>query len=569
MTTATAQARPCRLAGLVPALDWLRRYQRAWLRGDVVAALTTWALVVPQAVAYSQIAQLPPQAGLFAAFAGLLGYALFGSSRQLIVSPTSATAAISASLVAPIALGDMTRFGALSAALAILVGIVLVVLGVLHMGFVSRFISAAVQAGFMFGLGLTIIVGQVPAVLGIPKGEGDFFPQLGHVLTHLGDANGWTAAIGLGGLAVLLGLKRIAPAVPAALLVVVAGIVVVALGGLADHGVAIIGNVDGGVPTPALPSVGWDELVALLPGAMAIAVIGYAETATVGESLADEHGYNVHPDRELTATGLANVLAGLFQGFITGGGASQSAANDRAGAQTQLVSLLVSGLTVLTAVALLPLFRDLPQATLGAIVIGAVVGFLNVPALRRIGRLRRDSLLLALFTLLGVLVLGVLGGLLLAVAISILLLLGHQSRPGSSTLGRLPNTGAYVALENEPAARTDPGLLAFRLNAPLLFINAKLLRDRIREQLHGADPPVRIVLLDLRFTPELDVESVNVLAALHRELHEQGVTLWLANVRAAVHDMLRRSGLADQIGEAHLYGTMADATPDIRDALSS
>jgi len=354
-----------RLARLVPAVDWLARYRRAWLRGDVVAALTTWALVVPQAIAYAQIADLPPQAGLFAAFAGLLGYALLGSSRQLVVSPTSSTAAITAALVAPVAAGDVARFGALAAALAILVGLVLALLGLLHMGFVSRFISAGVQAGFMFGLGLTIIVGQVPKLLGVPKGDGDFFPQLVHLLTRLDDTNAWTAAIGLGSLAVLFAAKRLAPALPAALGVVVAGIAVVALFGLAGHGVEVIGRVEGAVPVLAVPAVAWRDLLALLPGALAIAVIGYAESATVAESLADEHGYSVRPDRELVAIGGANVLAGLFQGFITGGGASQSAANDRAGAQTQLVSLLVSGLTVLTAVALLPLFRDLPQAVLG------------------------------------------------------------------------------------------------------------------------------------------------------------------------------------------------------------
>jgi SulP family sulfate permease len=224
---------------------------------------------------------------------------------------------------------------------------------------------------------------------------------------------------------------------------------------------------------------------------------------------------------------------------------------------------------VLTAVALLPLFRDLPQAALGAIVISAVIGFLNLPALGRIRRLRRDSFALALAALLGVLVLGVLGGLLLAVAISVVLLLVGQSRPGSSVLGRLPTSDVYVALENEPAARTDPGLLVFRVNAPLLFVNAKLLRDRIREQLRQADAPVRIVLLDLQFTPQLDIESVNVLVALHRELHEQNAALWLANVRAEVLGMLRRSGLADDIGEAHLYRTIADAAPDVRAALSS
>jgi SulP family sulfate permease len=449
-----------------------------------------------------------------------------------------------------VAAGDVARFGALAAMLAILVGLVLALLGLLHMGFVSRFISAGVQAGFMFGLGLSIIVGQVPKLLGVSGGEGSFFPQLGHLLTSLDEVNGWTAAIGLGSVAVLLAAKRAAPTLPAALAVVVAGIAVVALFGLAGHGVEVIGRVEGAMPGLVLPGVGWSDLVALLPGAMAIAVIGYAESATVAESLADEHGYTVRPNRELIAIGGANVLAGLFQGFITGGGASQSAANDRAGARTQLVSLLVSGLTVLTAVALLPLFRDLPQAVLGAIVIGAVVGFLNVPALRRIARLRRDSFVMALLALAGVLVFGVLGGLLLAVVISILVLLDRQSRPGSTV-------------------RTEPGLLVFRLDAPMLFLNAKLLRDRVRELLAAAPEPVRIVLLDLRFTHELDVEDINVLAALHAELAQRGVALWLGNVRAAVHERLRLGGLAAAVGEDRLYRTLADAAPDVRAALDA
>ena len=318
------------------------------------------------------------------------------------------------------AAGDVARFGALAAMLAILVGLVLALLGLLHMGFVSRFISAGVQAGFMFGLGLSIIVGQVPKLLGVSGGEGSFFPQLGHLLTSLDEVNGWTAAIGLGSVAVLLAAKRAAPTLPAALAVVVAGIAVVALFGLAGHGVEVIGRVEGAMPGLVLPGVGWSDLVALLPGAMAIAVIGYAESATVAESLADEHGYTVRPDRELLAIG---------------------------GANTQLVSLLVSGLTVLTAVALLPLFSDLPQAVLGAIVIAAVAGFLNLAALRRIARLRRASFVLAMVALAGVLIFGVLGGLLLAVVISILLLLDRQSRPGSTV-------------------RTEPGLLVFRLDAP-------------------------------------------------------------------------------------------------------
>jgi SulP family sulfate permease len=543
----------------VPAVGWLRHYRRAWLRGDVVAALTTWALVVPQAIAYAQIAGLPPQAGLFAAFAGLLGYGLFGTCRQLIVSPTSSTAAISAAIVAPVALGDPERYAAASAALAMLVGVVLIALGLLRMGFVSRFISAGVQVGFMFGLGLTIIVGQLPKLLGVPPGDGTFFGQAADLLGHLGDTNGWTAAIGLGSLAVLLGLKRVAPAVPAALAVVVAGIALVALFDLSARGVEVIGSVDGGVPLPAIPSVSWHDLLGLLPGAVAVAIIGYAESATVAESMGTEHGYDVEPDRELRAVGIANILSGLFQGFITGGGASQTAANDRAGAQTQLVSLLVAGLTVVTTIALLPLFRDLPQAALGAVVISAVVGFLNLAAMGRVRRLRRDSFVIALVAMVAVLALGVLQGLILAVVVSVGAFLIRSSRPSSSVLGRVPGTTAYVALEHAPAARTEPGRLVYRLNAPLLFVNAKRLRDGIRDELGDADPPVRVVLLDLSFTPELDIESVNVLGSLRSELERQGVALWLAGVHAQVLEMLDRSGLADQIGRGHLYRDVEDA----------
>jgi sulfate permease, SulP family len=527
----------------VAAVEWLRHYRRAWLRGDVVAALTTWALVVPQAIAYGQIAGLPPQAGLFAAFAGLLGYGLFGTCRQLIVSPTSSTAAISAAIVAPVALGDPGRYAAASAALAMLVGVVLIGLGQLRMGFVSRFIAAGVQVGFMFGLGLTIIVGQLPDLLGVPAGGGNVFGKAGDLLGRLGDVNPWTAAVGLASLAVLLGLKRALPAAPAALLVVVGGIAAMALFDLTAHGVDVIGEIDGAVPLPALPSVGWEELLGLLPGALAVAIIGYAESATVAESMGNEHGYDVVPDRELRAVGIANILSGLFRGFIVGGGASQSAANDRAGAQTQLVSLLVSGLTVVTAVALLPLFRDLPQAALAAVVISAVLGFLDLAAMERVRRLRRDSFVVALVSLVAVLALGVLQGLIVGVVISVGILLIRTSRPGATV-------------------RRAPGLLVYRLNAPLLYVNAKRVRDAIRDELGDRAAPVGVVLLDLSFTPELDIQDVNVLASLHHQLDGQGVALWLGGVHAQVQDMLVRSGLADRIGRDRLYRGVDEAIAD-------
>ncbi|MCI0686442.1 MAG: sulfate permease [Sporichthyaceae bacterium] len=545
-------------ARALPAAGWLTGYRRSWLRGDLIAALTVWALVVPQAIAYANIAGLPPQSGLFATFAALLAYALLGTSRQLIVSPTSSTAAISAALVAPLAMGDRDDFVALSAALALLVGTVLVVLGLLKMGFVSRFIAEAVTTGFMVGLGFFIIAGQLGGLLGIPVDADGFFPKIADLVSHLGEINGWTAAIGLGGLALVLGLGRLAPWTPAPLLLIAAGIAVVAVLDLADQGVAVIGELDGALPTPKLPLVGWTDLMLLLPGALAVAVIGYAESTTVAESMAEEHGYEIRPDQELRAVGTANVLAGLFQGFITGGGASQSAANDRAGARTPLVSLIVSGLTVLTAVALLPLFRDLPQAALSAIVISAVLGFINIPALRRIARLRRDSFVLAMVAMAGVLLLGVLPGLILAVAISVLLVLVRLARPRSSVLGRLPG-GGYAAVGAASAARAEPGVLVYRLDAPLLALNAKLARDEVRALVDEATVPVRVVVLDLGASSDLDVSGISMLTALKRDLHDRGAELRLAGVHHGVRTMLDRGGLTTQLGESRIFRTVEDA----------
>jgi SulP family sulfate permease len=548
----------------LPIAAWLPSYQRGWLKADLVAGLTVWALVVPQAIAYGQIAGLPPEAGLSAAFAGMLGYALLGTSRQLVVSPTSSTAAVSAAIVAPLALGDPSRYLTLAAALAILTGVIFILLGRWRAGFISQFIATAVQAGFMFGLGLTIIVGQAAKVFGISGGEGDFFPQLWHLLTHLGETNAWTLAVGLASLAALLLLKRYVPAAPAALIVVAAAIVLVAALGLADRGVTTLGVASGSLPLPALPAIGLNDVVALLPGAVAISVIGVAESIIVAEEFADEHRYEIRPDQELIAAGGANVLAGLFQGFIVAGGASQSAANDRAGARTEIAALVAAALTVITAVALLPLFRDLPDAVLGAIVIVAVLGFLRVNELQRIRRIRRDSFVGAIFALAAVLVLGILPGLLLAVGLSLLLLLGRASRPQGSVLGKLPGESAYVDVERSPEAEVEAGVLVFRLNAALIFFNAKSLRDLVRERVRDVNPPPRLVLVDMEFSPGLDVEGADTLVELRDELGEHDTELWLANVRGPVADLLRRR-TEDEASDLRSYRTIDTALRAWRD----
>jgi high affinity sulfate transporter 1 len=542
---------------VLPIATWLPAYQRAWLKPDLIAGVTVWAVVVPQAIAYAQIAGLPPQAGLFTAFAGSLAYGLFGTSHQLVVSPMSGAAAVSAALVAPLALGDPERYVDLSAALAILAGLIFIVLGWWKAGFISQFVAPAVQAGFLFGLGLTIIVGQAAKLLGVSDDEGSFFQQLRHLLAHLDETNGWTAVLGLAGLAAMLALGRLAPAMPAALIVVGLAIVVVSLFDLADRGVAVVGHIARDVPLPTLPtSIRFDDLGALFAGALAIALIGYTETNSVSEQFAEEHRYDIRPNQELVALGAANISSGLFQGFVTGGGASQSAANDKAGAKTQVAILILAALTFLTASLLLPLFENLPTAILGAIVISAVLGFLNVPALRRIRRLRGDSFALAIVALAGVLVLGILPGLLLAVALSVLLLLGRESRPSTSVLGSLPGTRAFVDVARNPEAEVEQRRLVVRFEAPLLFVNAGWLRDSLRQRIRETTPPPTIVVLDLQMSADLDIKGLDTLAKLAEELTESGIELRLANVHGHVRDMLRRGGLEAKFGQERISATM-------------
>jgi high affinity sulfate transporter 1 len=545
------------IARYLPILGWLPGYRVAGLPRDVIAAVTVWALVVPQAIAYAQIAGLPPQQGLFAAAGGLLGYGLMGTCRQLIVSPTSSTAAISASLVGAIALGDVTRLAPLSSALAILCGVAFVILGLLRLGFVSRFIPAAVQVGFMFGLGMTIIVGQLTAILGVPATSGTFVEQTRQLLATLPDTDLWTLGLGLIASALLLGGARWAPAVPWALVVVVGGIVAVAVLGLADRGVAVIGLIDGAFPLPAIPAIAPDDLFALVPGAIAIAVVGSAESLTVAQRFAEQHRYEIDPDQELRANGGSNVVAGLLQGFIVGGGASQSAAAERAGASSPVVSLMVAALTVLTSVALLPLFQDLPQPVLGAIVISAVVGFLRVAEMRRLAALRRDSFWFAVAALVGTLVLGILSGLIISVLLALVLLLVHLARPDVSVMGRDP-VGGLVSLARAPDATTTPGVLVLRLDAPMLFLNAGTLHARIRQAASGQDPRPTVVVLDLSMSMDLDVGSLDVLERLDEQLRHEGLELRLVGLHRMARAMLERA-VAIGSRPLALYATMDDA----------
>lgn len=530
-----------------PLAAWLSGYQRDWLAADLVAGLIVWSVVVPQAVAYAQIAGLPPSAGLAAAPGALLAYALLGTSRSLVVSATTATAAVSATAVGHVAGGDAASFAALSAALALVTAAVLVAAGALRLGGVTDLISKPVLTGFLFGLGLTVAVGQLPKLLGVTGGSGDFFQKLWHVLGELDSTSGWTVAVGAVSVALLIVLPRVSPQLPATLVVLVFSIVVSRALDLPGRGVDVVGALPSALPDPTVPDVSGRDLLELLPAAVGVMLLACAEGIGVARSVASERGYRVDPNRELVAVGGSNLLAGLSSGFVQSGGASQTAAANRAGGKTQLTSIVAAGLVLLTGAFLAPLFEDLPQAALGAIVIVAVSGFWRVAELRRFAHVRTSALVLALVALVGVLLFGILAGLVIAATLSLVLVVQVFSRPSVGTLARDPQTGAWGRGDRHADWQPVPGVVVARSEGPLFYANAANVKERLLGIVRGLEQPPEALVLDLGANYDLDLEALDMLAELTDALAADGIELRLAQVHVAVLEILRRGGLADRL----------------------
>jgi len=518
------------------------------------------SVVVPQAVAYAQIAGLPPSAGLAAAPVAMLAYALVGTSKTLVVSATTATSALSAAVVGPLAHHDVKRFAALSAALAIVAGVVLAVAGFLRAGAVMDFISKPVTTGFLFGVGLIVAMGQLPKLFGVPAGSGGFFRQLGDLVRSLDDTSWWTFGVAAASIAALVVLGRVAPKLPATLVVLVGSIVVSASVGLSGHGVDVVGKLPTATPDPAIPDVGWGDLVKLLPAAFGVMIVS-AEAVSVSRSIASLDGYEVDVNRDLVALGGSNLLAGFSSGFVQSGGASQTMAAERSGGKTQLLSLVAAGLVLLTGLFLAPLFKDLPQATLGAIVIVAIAGFFRVDELRRLARLRRSAVVLALTALVGVLALGVLPGLLFAAVISLVLVMQRLTRPPLAVLARDPASGTWGNAARHEDWAAVPGVLVVAAEGPIFYANATATKSRIMHAVDAEEPQPRLVVLDLSRNDDIDVGSVDTLGDLADALAARGVELRLADVHVPVAELLQRSGLAARVRSERALDTAVSAPP--------
>jgi sulfate permease, SulP family len=541
-----------------PILQWLPTYQRGWLRFDLIAGLTILALLIPEGMAYAELAGLPPQTAFYAAPIGLLLYAIFGTSRQLMVAVSAVIATMSAAAVAPLAAAGSLEYAALSAALALLAGIISVVAGLFKLGRIASFFSESVLVGFITGLALTVAIKQVPKLFGIESGSGNFWERLYDIIIHLPETHRLTLIVGALSIALLLFLEHRFHKIPAALVVMIAGILASALFGFAARGVHVVGEISAGFVPPKIPDVSLQDLWLLLPGALGIALVNFAEAYGPARGFAGKHKYEIDPNQELIGLGAANMGAGLFQGFSIGSSLSKSAANDRAGAKTPVALLVCAGLTLIVALFLTPLFAPLPEAVLGAVVIVAVIGMMKFKKMRHLWELRRVDFWLAVVALFGVLTFEALEGLLIAVIISLALLVWRASQPRFSLLGRTPAGLEFGDVTQYPENKTIPGLLIIRPNQSLFFANADSLRAAMVDAVRASQPPARAVVLDLEMTHEVDMPGAEMLAELKEKLTGEQVDLLLSRVRYPVRDLLDRSGVTQQIGAENFYARTID-----------
>jgi high affinity sulfate transporter 1 len=552
----SAGSKKNRLHRYVPITAWLPEYQSAWLRPDLIAGLGVWAMTIPQAMAYAGIAGVPAVYALYTVPLAMIAYAIFGTSRTLSMGPESALAILSAAAVGALAAQGSQEYLALTLAMALVVGVLFVIFGLLRLGWVANFMSNPVLRGFLQGLALVIIVSQVPTLLGITGGDGNVFQELWAIIEQLPEANSATTIIGLSSLALLFALKRFAPRLPGAFITVILAILVTTILGLTEDGVDAVGLVDAGLPPLGIPDVPLQDLVLLVPGALAIVLVGYAQSYGMAKTAAETTGGDIDPDQEMIAYGLSNAASGLSSGFVTGGSLSRTSTILGAGGRTQMSSLVNAGLVILTLVLLMPLFQNLPMATLAAVVIQAMTGLITPGYFRRLYRISRSEFVYSLVAFLGELFLGILQGVALGVVMSVLVIIRRVTRPGTAVIGRMPDEETYRNVTFYPEAQTVPGLLIFRFDSALFFSSAEYFETEVLRHVAAAKEPVQRVLVAGETLNDIDTTGVDQLIKLHGDLERDGIELTFTEVRDPVRDMMRVAGAEEAIGAENFYASV-------------
>jgi SulP family sulfate permease len=542
---------------LLPILDWAPGYRRDWLLPDALAGVALWAVMVPEAMAYAGIVGVPPIMGLYTIVPALLAYVLLGTSRQLVVGPDTATGLISALTVGAVATQGTADFNSLTSTLAVLIGIFFLSFGLLRMGWVASFISSPVMRGFIEGLVYVTIIGQVPHLLGIGGASGNFFEKLWIILQHLSDVSVAPAMTGISCLAAMLLFRHLAPAIPAALVVVAMATILIGLLGGETTGVRVAGHIPSGLPRLTLPNLDSTIFQELAPGALAIVLVGYAEALGAAKAAALQTGSDIDPNQELVAHGPANILSGLFGGFLVVGSLSKTSVAMAAGARSQTANVFAAGLCFLTLLFLTPLFRDMPEPALAAVVIAAMLHLTKPSYLRDLFGRNRWAFANTMIVIAAELTLGVLQGIALGIVLSMVTLIYLTSHPQGAELGQLPGTEAYRDVERHPEATRFPGLLIWRIGGDLFFASIGYTNATLKASL-VARPDVKRVLLDFAAVNVIDISAADGLLSLVNELQGRGITVGFARVRDAVRDNMRLAGMETVVESSNFYERTTD-----------
>lgn len=543
----------------LPPVRWLGGYQAAWLPGDVVAGVTLAAYAIPVSLAYASLAGLPPQVGIYGYLLGGLGYALLGSSRQLAVGPTSAISLMVAASVAPMAEGDAERYVQIASLAAFTVAGLCLLAWLFRLSVLVTLISDSILVGFKIGAGLTIAMTQLPSLFGIAGGGHNFFERVYLLVGQLGHIQLVVLAMGAVAIAMLLMGERWLPGRPVALAVVALSIFLATVLGLPAIGVPVTGNIPEGLPTLAGPALRLRDVEGIVPLAAGCLLLAYIEGVSAARTFAAKHGYDLDPRQEFLGIGAANLGAALGHGYPVAGGLSQSAVNDKAGAHTPLALLAASTTLALCLLFLTGLLENLPKAVLAAVVLTAILGLFDFRGLLYMWRVSRMDFYAATIAIVGVLLLGILQGILLAALISILLLLARASRPHVALLGRVPGTNSYSDLARHPENEPLGSVIACRPEASLLYVNAGSVLETVMASVLKNRSKIRAVVCDLSASPYLDLAGARILHALHDELAAQGIALQIVGARGRVRDLLRADGLAEKVGGLERAVSLDDA----------
>ncbi|MGB9176913.1 MAG: sulfate permease [Methanoregula sp.] len=546
-----------RVLDIVPVLRWLPSYDKSWLKFDLIAGLTLAAFAIPDNMAYATLAGLPPEYGLYAGIMAPLAYFVFATSRHASVGPSSSEAIMVATFLAAIVITTPAQYAGLVALTAILVGIIAVVAWLLRLGFLVNLISGPVMKGFLVGTGLVIIVSQIPKLLGLSGAPSSFIGKIVFILQNLTEINLYALALGIGALLLFFVLEHKLPRLPGSLIVVILSIIFVDMTNLAEQGVEIVGTIPQGLPELGIPVFSLGDAQIVFPLAIGLFVLSFVELSTIARTYAKAHVYEVDNNQELLALGASSISVGMAQGFPISGSFSKTAVNDRNGAKTQLAGAIAAGVMVLVVLYLTGFFYYLAEPVIAALIVVAVFKMVDIPGLARIGHINKTEIYIALITFGGVLIFGILAGVLIGAALSLIDILYRSTFPHMAVEARVPGTDIFSDSERHPENEMVPGVFIYRIDAPLIFANAESFKENFSKALGQETRPIHLAIIDLQPSPITDVTAADMIRDLITELDRKGITLRLANASGQVRDVLRAAGIEEKIGKLDQTTTIA------------